>query len=112
MGIGNAGAIVARRGHTGELSGRGRVLLNFALSSMLQQLASIVGAILILAAYVALQTKRLAAESRAFNLLNAVGAGLLTWVAIEDRRAGFILLEGTWTLLSLIPLFRRTSPRD
>ena len=77
---------------------------------MLQQLASIVGAILILGAYVALQTKRLSSESRAFNLMNAVGAALLTWVAIEDRRAGFILLEGTWTLLSVIPLVRKRKP--
>jgi hypothetical protein len=84
---------------------------NFAPLRMLEQLASVVGAILILAAYVALQTKRLGPESRAFNLMNAVGAALLTWVAVVDRRAGFIMLEGTWTLLSLIPLvrsFRRT----
>ena len=78
---------------------------------MLQQLASVLGAILILAGYVALQTKRLSAESRAFNLMNAIGAALLTWIAIEDRRVGFIMLEGTWTILSLIPLVRGTRSR-
>lgn len=73
---------------------------------MRDQLVSLAGAVLILAAYAALQMGRLDPKSRAFNLMNFVGSALLTWVAVVDRRAGFILLEATWALLSLWPLVR------
>ena len=70
------------------------------------QAVGLLGAVLVLLPYAALQMGRVTRESRAFNASNAIGAALLTWVAIEDRRLGFILLEGTWTLLSLVPLVR------
>ena len=76
---------------------------------MLYQILSLVGAAMILSAYVALQRGKLDKEDRMFNLLNFVGAGLLTVVAIADRRWGFIILEGTWSLLSLPPLLRRSA---
>jgi hypothetical protein len=78
---------------------------------MLYQIMSLVGAAMILTAYVALQRGRLDKEDRAFNLLNFVGAGLLTVVAVADRRWGFIILEGTWSLLSLPPLLRRRAAK-
>lgn len=68
---------------------------------MLYQVISLVGAVLVLAAYVALQRRWLVGEDRLFNLLNFVGGALLTWVAVVDRRIGFIILEGAWALLSL-----------
>jgi hypothetical protein len=68
---------------------------------MLFQVMSLLGAFMVLGAYVALQRGWLTGDDRLFNLLNFVGAGMLTWVAIEDRRIGFILLEGAWALLSL-----------
>jgi drug/metabolite transporter (DMT)-like permease len=74
---------------------------------MLYQILSLVGAAMILAAYVALQRGKLDKDDRVFNLLNFVGAGLLTVVAVADQRWGFIILEGTWSLLSLPPLLRR-----
>ena len=73
---------------------------------MLYQLVSLVGAAMILVAYIALQHGRLSKDDRVFNLLNFVGSGLLTWIAIVDQRLGFIGLEGTWALLSLWPLLR------
>jgi hypothetical protein len=68
---------------------------------MIVQAMSLIGAFMVLGAYVALQRAWLAGEDRLFNVLNFVGAGMLTWVAVEDRRIGFILLEGAWALLSL-----------
>lgn len=68
---------------------------------MLHQIVSVAGAIMILAAYVALQTGRLGREDRLFHALNFFGSALLTWVAVVDRRVGFILLEAIWALLSL-----------
>jgi hypothetical protein len=78
---------------------------------MLYQVISLVGAVLVLAGYVALQRRWLAGEDRLFNLLNFVGAGLLTWVAVVDRRVGFIILEGAWALLSLPGVVRRREGR-
>jgi hypothetical protein len=78
---------------------------------MLFQAMSLLGALLVLGAYVALQRGWLASEDRLFSLLNFVGAGLLTWVAVEDRRIGFILLEGAWALLSLPGVIRGRGTR-
>lgn len=71
---------------------------------MLQQLVSVAGALMILAAYAAYQNGRMGREDVWYNLLNVVGSGLLTWVAVVDRRWGFILLEAVWALLSVPPL--------
>ena len=78
---------------------------------MVAQAMSLVGAFLVLGAYFALQRGWVAGDDRLFNLLNFVGAGLLTWVAIEDGRVGFILLEGAWALLSLPGALRRSPAR-
>ena len=79
---------------------------------MVTQVMSLVGAFMVLGAYFALQRGWLAGEDRIFNLLNFVGAGMLTWVAIEDRRIGFILLEGAWALLSLPGVIRSRPSTD
>jgi hypothetical protein len=70
------------------------------------QLIALTGAALVLIGYAALQTGKLGREDRLFNLLNFVGSGLLSWVAIVDRRWGFIVLEVLWALLSVPPLLR------
>ena len=75
---------------------------------MRDQIISLVGAALILVAYALLQANRLDQKSRTFCVMNFVGSGLLTWVAIVDRRIGFIILEGAWAPLSRVPLLRRT----
>ena len=78
---------------------------------MLHQVVSLAGAAMILAAYVALQRGWLPREDRRYNALNFVGSALLTWVAVADRQWGFIVLEGSWALLSLPPLLRPPAPR-
>lgn len=74
---------------------------------LLDQLVSLVGAALILAAYVALQRGTLPRESRTYNALNLVGSILLTYAAVRNWNLGFIILEGSWALLSLPGTLRR-----
>lgn len=73
---------------------------------MLNQLLSVAGSLLVLGAYFALQRGRLTSDSRTYNALNFVGAGLMTWVAIAEWQIGFILLEGSWALLSAPGMLR------
>ena len=75
---------------------------------MFYQVISVLGAILILAAYVALQTGRLSSSNRWFSVLNFLGSALLTWVAIIDWRVGFVFLETAWMILSIPGMFRRS----
>lgn len=76
---------------------------------MLTQGASLIGAVLILVAYVALQRGWMTREERRFNLLNLVGSLFLTYSAIQDRNVGFVILEGSWALLSLPGSIRRST---
>ena len=72
----------------------------------LVQWISVLGAVLILMAYVFLQMGSLRREDSSFNWLNLIGSVLLTVVAVIDMRWGFIFLEATWALLSLGGLLR------
>ena len=71
---------------------------------MLYQLISLLGAAIVLVGFAGLQTGRLDREGFWFNILNLVGSIFLFWVAVHDRRAGFIALEAIWAVFSLIPL--------
>lgn len=72
----------------------------------MHQLASIVGAVLILVAYAAHQAGRVGRDTALYNLVNAAGGALLLWVALVARQAGFIVLEAVWTVISLAALVR------
>ena len=74
---------------------------------MLFQLMSLTGAVLILGAYAALQRGWTGADNRWYNVANFVGSALLAWVAIVDRRVGFIVLETVWALFSVPGMLRR-----
>jgi len=78
---------------------------------MLLQVVSIVGAVMILSAYAAAQMKRLRAETIAYQSLNFIGGTCLCIVAIAARQYGFIILEGTWAVLSAWGLWRLVIPR-
>ena len=60
-----------------------------------------VGALAVLAAFAADQFGWVSPNRLSYALANLVGAGLLTAVAVVDRQAGFIVLQGAWTLISL-----------
>ncbi|MBK7644865.1 MAG: hypothetical protein IPJ19_17795 [Planctomycetes bacterium] len=75
----------------------------------MQQVLSIVGAVLILVAYAANQRGKLGRADVSYNLLNLVGSGVLAWIAIDGRQWGFVLLECSWALLSVPPLLKRAT---
>jgi hypothetical protein len=72
----------------------------------MDQVVQLIGAVLILAAFVLAQQRRMATDSVVYLALNAVGAGLLAVVAILDRDIGFTLLETTWAVVSTAGLIR------
>jgi len=73
-----------------------------------ESILQIVGAILVLAAFVAAQLRLLHQEQFTYLLLNAVGAAILAVLALREQQWGFLLLEGVWTLVSLRGLMQRS----
>ncbi len=72
----------------------------------MDQAVQLIGAVLILTAFVLAQQRRMATDSVVYLVLNAVGAALLAVVAVLDGDLGFTLLEGTWTVVSTVGLVR------
>ena len=68
---------------------------------MTEHLVQIVGAVLILVAFVLAQLRVLSQDSYAYLAPNLVGAVILTSDAWHGRQWGFVLLEGVWALVSL-----------
>ena len=64
------------------------------------------GAVLILLSFGANQLEKMERESLAYQLLNFVGGICLCATALHTWQYGFILLEGTWSLLSLFGLVK------
>ncbi len=70
------------------------------------QVASLLGAFLILLAY-AIETLKPGKLNRwTFQSLNAFGALGLFIAALVNVQYGFIILEGSWLLISLVALVR------
>lgn len=78
---------------------------------MLHQLMGILGAVLVLGAYLALQRRWLTLEQRVYYAMNFIGAGLLTFVAATERQIGLTLVEAMWAIFSVPGLVRRR-PRE
>lgn len=74
---------------------------------MLHQLIGIIGALLVLGAYLALQRGWLTLEQRVYHVMNFVGAALLAGIAVTERQVGLTLVEGAWALLSLPGVVRK-----
>ena len=71
------------------------------------------GVIILLIAFLLNLTKKMKADSRAYSLLNFIGAGLCCYASWMVKFYPFILLEGVWSLVALVSLFkvpRGTSP--
>jgi len=73
---------------------------------MIFQVASMVGAILILTAFAAQQFQHLETETKTYQMLNLIGGFCLCITAVAMRQYGFILLEGSWTVVSAWGVWR------
>ena len=71
-----------------------------------RQAVSFVGALLILVAYAGHQWQWMDARKPAYNLMNAAGSAILTYIAFHPFQLGFVVLEVTWVLISLYALAR------
>ncbi len=66
----------------------------------MDQLIQIVGALLILAAFAAVQFDRMRPDSRLYLALNLIGSIVLAVLAWVETQWGFLLLEGVWAIVS------------
>jgi hypothetical protein len=72
----------------------------------MEQIISIVGAVLILAAYAGHQYGLIDRTYASYHWLNLVGAVVLTVIAFRASQWGFVLLEGVWAVVSVPPLIK------
>lgn len=70
------------------------------------QSISVLGALLCLLPFAGSQLQKLATETVAYQAMNLAGSSLLATVAVIESQYGFILLEGTWAVVSLVGFVR------
>jgi hypothetical protein len=74
--------------------------------AFLRQAVSFLGALLILVAYAGQQFRWMDSRKTTYNILNGVGSAILAYIAFHPFQIGFVLLEVTWTLISIYALAR------
>lgn len=72
----------------------------------MEQVVSVGGALLILAAYAGNQYGWIDRSEPAYSWLNLIGSVILVVIALRARQWGFVLLEGAWAAVSVPPLIR------
>ena len=77
----------------------------------MEPLIEILGAVLLLSAFLLAQVGRLETASATYLLLNLTGSGILAFVAGIDGDVGFLLLEGTWAAVSAYAVVRLLTQR-
>ena len=77
----------------------------------IESLIQIAGSLLILVPFVLVQLRRMRTDTTAYAALNLVGSAVLAVDALHGHQWGFLLLEGTWAVVSAYALVRRTPAR-
>ena len=75
-------------------------------TSLARQVASFVGAMLILFAYVGHQMKWMDSQQSQLQHSQRVGSGILAYIAFHPFQIGFVVLEIVWALISIYALLR------
>jgi hypothetical protein len=65
-------------------------------------LIEVAGSLLVLSAFAAAQKRLLGIQSVTYLGLNIVGSAVLAVIALMHQSWGFLLLEGTWAVVSTI----------
>ncbi|HEY7145454.1 MAG TPA: hypothetical protein VH637_14520 [Streptosporangiaceae bacterium] len=73
----------------------------------LADVLQLIGAALILSAFLLAQFRRLGTDSYVYLALNVAGAGILAELAAAGHQWGFLLLEFVWALASAGALIRK-----
>lgn len=72
----------------------------------IDQIISLIGAALILLAYMGNTFRWMNTESTLYHGLNLAGALMLTYTATVGHQWGFIVLEGVWSVVSFAGLMQ------
>lgn len=72
----------------------------------MDQVVQLSGAVAVLAAFILAQVGRLDDRSQAYLVLNLIGSAAMAGVAAATAQWGFLLLEGTWAVVSAAALAR------
>lgn len=78
----------------------------------MDQLFQIVGAALILGAFLLNQARKLGTESYPYLFMNIVGSAILAIDAFREAQWGFLLLEAVWCGASTSSAMRRLASRS
>ena len=71
----------------------------------------LIGVAILLLAYLLNLSGKLDQKGLAYILMNVIGAGLACLASYLINYIPFVILEGTWTLVSLIALIKYFSPK-
>ena len=72
----------------------------------MEQAIQLIGAVLVLLGYVLSQTGRVDGNARSYLIINLIGSGFLAVAAALGQQWGFLLLNGTWAIISAVNLIR------
>ncbi len=78
------------------------------MMSLTEAIGSLGVALLLVAFFLNLRGQ-LPHDARSYQLMNAAGAGLACWASYLLGFFPFVVLEGTWSLVAIVALVRRSS---